>query len=74
MVWGGRWQKLNQRRKKTQLVEFRVAMTCTYMHPQGPIFHYKAIDRRALTVGAISGLHNQLGALLWRHFTSRGFT
>ena len=35
--------KLNQRRKKTQLVEFRVAMsmTCTYTHKR-PIFHYKA--------------------------------
>ena len=26
--WGGWWQKLNQRRNKTQRVEFRVAMTC----------------------------------------------
>ena len=25
--WGGWWQK--QRRKKTQIIEFRVAMTCT---------------------------------------------
>ena len=39
--WGGWWQKLNQRRKKTQIVEFRVAMTCTCTH-KGPIFHYKA--------------------------------
>ena len=38
---GGWWQKLNQRRKKTQIVEFRVAMTCTCTH-KGPIFHYKA--------------------------------
>ena len=30
--WGGRWQKLNQRRKKTQIVEFRVAMMCTCTH------------------------------------------
>ena len=30
--WGGWWQKLNQRRKKTQIVEFRVAMTCTCTH------------------------------------------
>ena len=39
--WGGWWQKLNQRRNKTQRVEFRVAMTCTCTH-KGPIFHYKA--------------------------------
>ena len=38
---GGWWQKLNQRRKKTQIVEFRVAMTSTCTH-KGPIFHYKA--------------------------------
>ena len=38
-VGGGK--KLNQRRKKTQIVEFRVAMTCTCTH-KGPIFHYKA--------------------------------
>ena len=29
--WGGWWQKLNQRRNKTQRAEFRVAMT--YTHP-----------------------------------------
>ena len=39
--WGGWWQKLNQRRNKTQRVEFRVAMTCVCTH-KGPIFHYKA--------------------------------
>ena len=39
--WGGWWQKLNQRRKKTQIVELRVAMTCTCIH-KGPIFYYKA--------------------------------
>ena len=39
--WGGWWQKLNQRRKKTQIVEFRVDMTCTCTD-KGPIFHYKA--------------------------------
>ena len=38
---GGWWQKLNQRRKETQIVEFRVAMTCKCTH-KGPIFHYKA--------------------------------
>ena len=55
ILGGGWWQKINQRRKKTQTLEFRVAMTRTCTH-KGPIFHYKAyIDRRALTVGAISG-------------------
>ena len=39
--WGGWWQKLIQRRNKTQRVEFRVAMTYTCTH-KGPIFHYKA--------------------------------
>ena len=39
--WGGWWKKLKQRRKKTQIVEFRVAMTCTCTHKR-PIFHYKA--------------------------------
>ena len=31
--WGGWWQKLKQRRKKTQIVEFRVAMTCSVHAP-----------------------------------------
>ena len=39
--WVGWWQKLNQRRKKTQIVGFRVAMMRTCTH-KGPIFHYKA--------------------------------
>ena len=30
--WGRWWKKLNQRRNKTQRVEFRVAMTCTCTH------------------------------------------
>ena len=34
--------KAYQRRKKTQIVEFRVAMMCTCTH-KGPIFHYKAL-------------------------------
>ena len=40
-VWGGWWQRLKQRSKKTQIVEFRVAITCTCTH-KGPIFHCKA--------------------------------
>ena len=30
--WGGWWQNLKQRRKKTQIVEFRVAVTYTCTH------------------------------------------
>ena len=71
--WGEWWQKLKQRRKKTQIVEFRVAMTCTCTH-KGPILHYKAWTDMLILVGAISGPNSQPGALLWRHFTSRGFT
>ena len=44
------------------------------MHPQRANIPLQGLDRRALTVGAISGPHSQPGALLWRHFTSRGFT
>ena len=45
-----------------------------YMHPQRANIPLQGLDRRALTLGAISGPHNQPGALLWHHFTSRGFT
>ena len=44
------------------------------MHPQWANIPLQGLDRRALTVGAISGPHSQPGALLWHHFTSRGFT
>ena len=44
------------------------------MHPQRANIPLQGLDRHALTVGAISGSHSQPGALLWRHFTSRGFT
>ena len=44
------------------------------MHPQRANIPLQDLGRRALTVGAISGLHSQPGALLWHHFTSRGFT
>ena len=39
--WGRWWQRLKQRSKMTQIVEFRVAMTSTCTH-KGPIFYYKA--------------------------------
>ena len=69
--WGGWWQKLNKRRNKTQRVEFRVAMR---VHPQRANIPLQGLDRRARIVGAISGPHSRPGGLLWRHFTSRGFT
>ena len=40
--WGGWWKKLKQRSKKIQILEFRVRSYDVYMHPQRPIFHYKA--------------------------------
>ena len=39
--WGEWWKKLKQRRNKTQIVQFRVAMMCMCTH-KGPIFYYKA--------------------------------
>ena len=44
------------------------------MHPQRANISLQGLDRCALIVGAILGPHSRLGALLWRHFTSRGFT
>ena len=45
-----------------------------YMHTQRVTIPLQGLDRHALTVGAISGPHRKLGALLWHHFTSHGFT
>ena len=39
--WSGWWQRLKQKSKMTQIVEFRMAMMSTCTH-KGPIFHYKA--------------------------------
>ena len=36
------------------------------MHPQRANIALQGLDRRALTVGAISGPHSQPEALLWR--------
>ena len=69
--WGEWWQKLKQTRKKTQIVEFRVAMMCTCTHKGPIIIPLQGLDRHALTVGAISGPHSQLGALLWRHLSAK---
>ena len=33
--WGGWWQKLKQRSKMTQIVEFRLAMTCIHVPTKG---------------------------------------
>ena len=72
--WGGWWQKLNQRRKKTHNYSRVYSSYDVYMHLQRANIPLKDLDRRALTVGAISGPHSQAGALFWRHFISRGFT
>ena len=45
-----------------------------YMHPQMANIPLQGLDRRTLTVEAISGPYGQLGALLWCHFISHGFT
>ena len=45
-----------------------------HMHPQRTNIPLQGLHRRALTVEAILGPHSQPGALLWCHFTSRGFT
>ena len=49
--WGGWWQKLKQRRNKTQIVEFSVAMMCTCTH-KAPIFHYKAYRQMCIDSGS----------------------
>ena len=47
-----------------------------YIHPQRANIQLQGLDRHALTVGAISVPLSQLaiGAHLWCHFTSHGFT
>ena len=72
--WGGWWQKLKQRRKKTQIVEFMQSRYDIYVHPQKANIPLYGLDRHALTVGAISGPDSQIGPFLWCHFTSCGFT
>ena len=44
------------------------------MYPQRASIPLQGVGRRVLTVGVISGPHSKIGALLWGHFTSRGFT
>ena len=45
-----------------------------YMHQQRANVPLQGLDRRELTVGAISGPCNKIGALRWYHFTICGFT
>ena len=57
-----------------QIVEFRVAMICTCSHHNVTNIPLQDLERRALTVGALSGPQSQTGALLWCHFTISVFT
>ena len=54
------------------MMEFRVAMKSTCI-PAREIIPLQGLDRCALTVGAVSGPHCQIGALHWCHFASREF-
>ena len=58
--WGGQWWKLKHRSKKTQIVQVMM-YTCTHKRPTKP--------RQMCT-----DIGSQIGALLWCHFTSCGFT
>ena len=71
ILGGGWWQKINQRRKKTQTVEFRVAMTRTCTHERDNIPLQGLYRQTCTDSGSHIRSHSQLGALLWRHFTSR---
>ena len=44
------------------------------MYPKSANIPLQGLDRRAMTVGAMSGFHSQTGALLWHHFTIGRFT
>ena len=57
--WGGWWQKFNQRRKKTQIVEFRVAMMCTCTHKG----HYSTTRPRQMCTD--SGSHIRCPQPTW---------
>ena len=61
-------KSLNKEERKTQIVEFRVAMTCTYTYLQRANIPLQGLNRCELTVGAISGTDSQLGALLLAPF------
>ena len=44
------------------------------MYPQRANIPLQGLDRCALTAGARSGPHCQIGVLHWHHFTNCGFT
>ena len=73
-VGGGKSLNKEERRHKYGRVQSSYDV---YMHPQRANISLQGLDRRVLTVGAISGPHSQIGALtalLWRCFTSRELT
>ena len=43
-----------------------------HLYPQRTNIPLQGLDRCALTMGAISGPHCQIGTLHWHHFTSCG--
>ena len=70
--WGGWWQRLKQRSKMTQMVEFIVVVTSTCIHKAN--IPLQGLDRHLLTMGAISGPHCQIRALHWHHLQGRSWT
>ena len=66
--------KAKTNKQDDTMVDFRVAMYDIHMHPQTANIPLQGLDRHVLTVGAISGLHCQIGILHWCYFTSCGFT
>ena len=70
--WGGWWQRLKQRSKMSQIVEFRVAMYDVHMYPQRTNIPLQSLYRRALKVSAILGLHYQIGIFHWHYITICG--
>ena len=69
--WMGGGKSLNKEEDTNSRVQSSYDV---HMHPQRTNILLQGLDRRALTVGAISGPHSHIGALLWRQFTIRGFT
>ena len=69
--WGGWWQRLKQRSKITQMVEFRVAVMST-CYPQG---HYSTTRPRQMCTDSESSIRSSLPnwSPHWCHFTSHRF-
>ena len=57
--WDGWWKKLKQDNKNS-----RVYSSYDVYNPPRVNILLQGLDRRALTVGAISGPHSQIGAIL----------